>query len=237
MINKAIILAGGTGKRMNSNVPKQYMELHGKPILYYTIKAFQESFFDEIVLVCLENDIDYCRENIVNKYNFTKVSHIVAGGKERYHSVINGIKAVGESDYIYIHDGARPFATNEIFQNIKNTLESNDACIAAVAVKDTIKLVDSNGTVVDTPSREMLYQVQTPQAFKASLIIEAYNKLEASINNNSLNGLKITDDAMVVEHFTDAKVVISEGSYNNIKITSPEDIDFGEAILNKLLDQ
>lgn len=229
MKNTAIILAGGVGKRMGTNIPKQYIELCGKPVLYYTIKAFEDSFIDEIVLVTRKGDEEFCQNEIVNKFDFKKVKTIVSGGKERYHSVINGIKAAGQCDYIYIHDGARPFVDNDILNRMQEVLKNAKACIAAMPVKDTIKVVNKEMTVVDTPPRDSLYMIQTPQAFNSKLIQQAYNNLEEELLVN--DSLPITDDAMVVERYTDEPVIIAMGSYNNIKITSPEDIQIGEEII------
>ncbi len=235
MKNIAIILSGGVGKRMNLDIPKQYMEIEGKPLLYYTIKAFQESFIDHIILVCGKDDIENCKSEYITKYGFNKIKAVVAGGKERYNSVINGLKAVNcnSDDNIYIHDGARPFVSLAILDRTRLCLDSEKACIVGVAVKDTIKIVDDNGYVVDTPKRDSLYMIQTPQAFKYELIIEAYNKLEDLESKGSIADLKITDDAMVVEHFSGHKVKIVAGEYENIKITSPEDIITAKEIIRE----
>lgn len=234
MKNVAIVLAGGMGKRMNSDVPKQYMELDGYPVLYYTLSAFQNSFFDKIILVTRKGDEEYCRTTFVDKYNFYKVKHIIAGGEERYNSVMNGLKKVGsDCGYVYIHDGARPFVDNAIFDRMREALKTNDACIAAVAAKDTIKVVNESMEVIDTPDRKTLYQVQTPQAFELKLIVTAYARLEKDMVK--FKNISITDDAMVVERYTDAKVKVVEGSYNNIKITSPEDLIVGENIIRSLV--
>lgn len=240
--NYAIVLAGGSGKRMNSNIPKQFLEINDKPILYYALKAFEDSFIDEIVLVCKAGDENYCKENIIDKYGLKKVSKIVIGGKERYNSVYNGLLCIEEMkkersddvydrEYVYVHDGARPFVTNGILERINAAFEKYNACITAVPVKDTIKIVENDGKVEATPNREFLYQIQTPQAFEFNLLKASYDNMFEEIGKNS--NLKITDDSMVVENFSNESVYIIQGDYSNIKVTTPEDMVLGNIILNK----
>ncbi|TCL57891.1 2-C-methyl-D-erythritol 4-phosphate cytidylyltransferase [Kineothrix alysoides] len=229
----AVVLAAGQGKRMNSSVPKQYLCIKDKPVLYYSLKVFQESFIDEIVLVTAESDIEYCKKEIVEKYGFHKVSHITAGGRERYHSVFSGIEAAGECSYIFIHDGARPFVTEEILERAYASVSEYDACVIGMPSKDTVKLADKNGFASTTPKRDFVWTVQTPQVFSASLIKEAYGILIRDEKRLLAEGMNITDDAMVVETFTDTKVKLVKGSYENIKITTPEDLKIAEAFLDK----
>lgn len=229
----AIILSAGFGKRMNSDVPKQYMLLNEKPILYYTIKAFEDSAIDEIILVTGAGDEDFCKTEIVKKYNFKKVVKVVAGGKERYHSVHNGLQAINTNDcaFVFIHDGARPFVSQEVIANAMKEVKEYEACIVGVAVKDTIKIVDENGYVTETPRRDMLYQVQTPQVFSCELIKHAYELLIEKEDELIAQGIKITDDAMVVETLLNKKVKVITGSYNNIKITTPEDLVYAQSLI------
>lgn len=226
----AIILAGGRGSRMNSEIPKQYMLLKGKPVLYYSIKAFEHSAVDEIILVAGIGDIDYCRREIVEKFGFNKVSAIVAGGSERYYSVLNGLRAVepsyGGEIYVFIHDGARPCVTEQIIEKCNSEVERYKACVAAMPVKDTIKVADEDGWAKDTPSRNLLWQIQTPQCFEYNLVKNAYEAMA----EDEKRGV-ITDDAMVVEKYTDSKVKLTEASYKNIKITTPEDLAVAELFL------
>lgn len=226
----AIVLAAGQGKRMNSKVAKQYMMLGDKPVLYYALHTMEQSFIDEIVLVTGPGEEEYCRTEIVDRYGFTKVTQIVSGGKERYHSVHNGLCALENVDYVFIHDGARPFLTNEILQRALNTVKAESACVAAVPVTDTIKIVDDNGYVVDTPDRAHLWSMQTPQTFKYSLIKEAYDLLIANEASYIEKGIRITDDAMVAETVLKVPVKIIEGSYNNMKITTPDDLAKAEIL-------
>lgn len=222
----AIVLAGGKGSRMNSDIPKQYMQLNGKPVIYYSLKAFEESMIDEIVLVAGKEDIELCENDIVKKYGFKKVVDVVEGGTERYYSVLNGLRAVDECDFVYIHDGARPCIDRGVIQRCISAVQQFDACVAAMPVKDTIKVVDKEGFSVETPDRATLWQIQTPQCFRYSLVKDAYENMAADGNRGN-----ITDDAMVVERYTDTKVKMVEGSYENIKITTPEDIFVAERFL------
>ena len=221
----AIVLSAGKGSRMGSSVHKQYLLLCGRPVIYYTLKAFEESLVDEIVLVTGEGEEEYCRKEIVEKYKLHKVTKIVKGGKERYHSVFQGLSACEHTDYVLIHDGARPFIGQEVIRHTMDEVQKKHACIAAVPVKDTIKKVDENGKVEDTPPRKSLYTVQTPQAFSYSLIYDSYQKMIADGRED------VTDDAMVVEQETGTKILLVEGSYQNIKITTPEDLAIAEAFL------
>lgn len=225
-----ILLAGGNGSRMNSDIPKQYLELKGKPILLYSLLLFEQSFFNEIILVVRKGEEEYCKKEYVEKYHLNKVSAITAGGKERYLSVYAGIEKIKETDYIWIHDGARPFLTNELLKSLKETVEKTKAAILGVHVKDTIKQTDRENTVITTIPRENLWNIQTPQAFSANLLKTAYQKLM----KKNISG--ITDDGMVVETMTNHKITIVEGSYHNIKITTPEDMQLANLILSNNSD-
>lgn len=231
MKTTAIVLSAGRGTRMNSDVAKQYLPLMGRPVLFYCMDTFQKSFIDEIILVCAKEDIEYCKEEIVDKYGFSKVSKIVPGGKERYNSVFNGLCAisdvsgkVSEESYVFIHDGARPFVDMDMLERVLDEVKVHKACITGVPVKDTIKVSDADGFVCDTPNRSSLYQVQTPQVFDYKLIKDAYKEVLDKEQELREKGVSITDDAMIVEAVSDIKVKIVEGSYRNIKITTPEDM-------------
>lgn len=227
----AIVLAAGQGKRMNSKVHKQYLLLKDKPVLYYSIKAFEDSFIDEIILVVGKDEIPYCQNEIVSKYNFKKVKHIVEGGKERYHSVAFGLKCVIDADYVFIHDGARPFIDSEILERAYNSVKVHNACVVGMPVKDTIKIANDIGFVKDTPNRSLVWSIQTPQVFSFSLIYDAYMKLIEQEQSILAKGINITDDAMVTEYFCGVPVKLVEGSYRNIKITTPEDLDIANIFL------
>lgn len=235
MRTTAVILSGGKGKRMGTALSKQYLELEGHPVLYYALKTFEKSSVDNIVIVCGEGDEAYIRENITDKYNIKKISAIVTGGKERYNSVYNGLKAVEEknipTDIVLIHDGARAFITVETIEQLIKCCETEKACVAAVKVKDTIKISDEEGYIKETMPRENLWQIQTPQTFEYSLIKKAYDYVLSGDTSG------ITDDAMVLEKYCDQKIKLVEASYNNIKITTPEDMLFGKAIIDSYILQ
>ena len=230
----AIVLAAGTGKRMNSTVAKQYILLKDKPVLYYSLKQFEDSFVDDIILVT--GDIDFCQKEIVEKYGFAKVRRIVSGGAERYHSVHEGLKATegilaGKEACVYIHDGARPFINEEILLRAKESVLTYGSGVVAMPVKDTIKIVDDEQFAVSTPNRKHVWQMQTPQSFLFSKVKPAYDKLIEQEKALLAQGVAITDDAMVVELLGDIRVKLVEGSYQNIKITTPEDLLVAERFL------
>lgn len=215
----AIVLAAGNGSRMNSSTKKQYMMLLDKPLVYYSLKVFEEhKDIDNIVIVTGEEDIKYMKDNIVDKYDISKVSKIVAGGKERYNSVYNGLKASNESDYVLIHDGARPCVTEIGVSDIVRCVKQEGACVAGVPVKDTIKRIEDGNNIVETPNRNELWIAQTPQAFNYKLIVKSYDEMM------SIEDETITDDSMVVEKYGGVNVKMVEFSYDNIKVTTPEDL-------------
>jgi len=222
--NVAIVLAAGNGSRMQTDVKKQYIDINGKPVLYYSLKVFQDSFVDEIILVTAKEDMEYCKQEIVQKYGFTKVHCVVTGGAERYNSVMNGLRMIKECDYVYIHDGARPFVDQEMLERLQRNVEEFGTAVAAIASKDTVKTVDSENFVISTPNRKTIWLVQTPQVFEFGILCEAYERMYSRLQNIEIEGVAITDDAMVVENFTNENVKLVEGSYMNIKITTPEDL-------------
>ena len=222
----AIVLAAGQGKRMHTSVQKQFLTLHGYPVLYHSLKVFEESPVDEIVLVAEAGELDYCRREIVEKYGFHKVTYIVAGGKERYHSVYEGLKAAKGADYVLIHDGARPFVNEAIIARTLAGARECGACVAGMPVKDTIKLVGADGFATETPERSLVWMIQTPQTFSYELIYGAYRELiESEKNGYAVN---VTDDAMVLETMRKCHAKLAEGSYENIKITTPSDLQIAE---------
>ena len=225
----AIVLAAGSGSRMKSKTKKQFMEIKGKPVIWYSLFEFEKSRVDEIILVTGKEDIDYCKKEIVEKYNLKKIKNVVAGGSERYESVYNGLKEV-TGNIVLIHDGARPLINNEIIErSIEGTIKS-DACVVGVPVKDTIKRANKEGYIIDTPNRSELWITQTPQSFKTDLVKMAYKKMKDELEKGSTT-LNITDDAMVVEEFTTKQVRFVQGDYKNIKVTTPEDIDIAELFI------
>lgn len=225
----AIVLAAGSGSRMKSKTKKQFMEIKGKPVIWYSLFEFEKSRVDEIILVTGKEDNDYCKKEIVEKYNLKKIKNVVAGGSERYESVYNGLKEV-TGNIVLIHDGARPLINNEIIErSIEGTIKS-DACVVGVPVKDTIKRANKEGYIIDTPNRSELWITQTPQSFKTDLVKMAYKKMKEELEKGNTT-LNITDDAMVVEEFTTNQVRFVQGDYKNIKVTTPEDIDIAELFI------
>ena len=221
----AIVLAAGKGSRMNSDIPKQYLTLLGKPVLFYSLQAFEESKVDEIVLVTGSGEEEFCRKEIVEKYHIKKVKHIVEGGKERYHSVYQGLLASNGADYVLIHDGARPLVSTEVINQAIACVTEVGPCVVGMPVKDTIQLVDENSVIHSTPDRRLTWIAQTPQCFPYELALSSYNKVIEKEENT------VTDDAMVVQRYGNAKIVMLKGGYENIKVTTPEDVPMAECFL------
>lgn len=229
MKSTAIVLAAGQGKRMNSKVQKQFLLIKGKPVLYYSLFCFQNSReIEEIIVVTGKDSINFCKQEIIEAYGFSKVKAVIAGGRERYDSVYAGLCACEDSDYVFIHDGARPFLTEDMIRRGKEAVLASGACVIGMPSKDTIKIADENGMVASTPSRSLVWNIQTPQIFSYTAIREAYERARQQ------NMADITDDAMVMERFGNMKIKLVEGSYENIKITTPEDILVAEKILEKI---
>ena len=230
----AIVLAAGAGKRMQSAVAKQYMLLDGKPILWYALNAFERSeYVHQVILVVGAGEIPFCQKDIVEAFGFKKVTKIVEGGAERYLSVWEGLKCLKpeEGNYVFVHDGARPFVTEEIIRSAYEAVKEYGSCVVGMPVKDTIKVADADGFAVQTPNRRTLWAVQTPQVFDELLIYSAYEKVVHSLEELKEKGVEITDDAMVVETMTNRKVRLIKGAYENIKITTPEDILVAQSFL------
>ena len=221
----AIVLAAGKGSRMNSEIPKQYLTLLGKPVLFYSLRSFEESNVDNIILVVGSGEQEYCKKEIVEKYQLNKVTHIVEGGEERYHSVYHGLLAAEEAKYVLIHDGARPLISVLVINEAIERVKEKGACVVGMPVKDTIQLVDEEGRIVSTPERNRTWLAQTPQCFHYELATSSYNKAMQNKDNS------ITDDAMVVQRYGKADITMLEGGYENIKVTTPEDITVAECFL------
>ncbi len=222
--NYAVIVAAGRGTRMNAGINKQFIDIKGKPLLYYTLKRFEESeVIDEIVLVLSESDLNYCKDNIISKYHIKKVTHIVIGGSERQHSVYRGLEALKDCDIVLIHDGARPFVSERIINQGIEYAEVYGASASGVKPKDTIKVMDDYGFSKETLDRNKLISIQTPQCFKYDIIYGCHKRIQNE-------GIDVTDDTMVVERYGH-KVFIYPGDYDNIKITTSEDIILAEKII------
>lgn len=220
-----IILAAGSGKRMKSNIAKQYLLVHDKPVLYYSLKAFEDSEIDEMVLVLSEDMEDYCRKNILELYQFNKITGIIYGGKERYDSVYNALKSIKDCGYVLVHDGARPCIQVETINRMLKEVQVSQACVIGVPTKDTIKIVNDDNIVIETPNRERVWNVQTPQAFQFDLLKKAHENLRLQ------KDIRVTDDAMVVETMLNVPVKMVEGDYSNIKVTTPEDLEIVKGFL------
>lgn len=229
----AVVLAGGRGKRMNSDVQKQYLQLNGKPLVVYALEAFERGPVDEIVLVTGAEDVEWAQQEIVASYHFNKVRHVVAGGSERYHSVYEGLKVLDGCEIVLIHDGARPLVSSEIISRAVDNARIYGACVVGMPVKDTIKRADADEFALETPDRSSLWQIQTPQAFFYELVRCAYDRLM----EDEASQIGITDDAMVVEQQTDQKVKLIRGSYENLKVTTPEDLILAEALLKSRFEK
>ena len=224
----AIVLAAGRGRRMNSSIQKQFLELQGKPVVYQSLDCFQNSpLIEKIVLVTGKDSLSYCKKEIVDRYHFTKVTEIVPGGKERYDSIYAGLLACENTDFVFIHDGARPFITEEILQRGFQGVKKTGACVVGMPSKDTVKIADHRNCIQETPDRSKIWTIQTPQIFSYTIIRSAYESIRKKDMSN------ITDDAMVAEQESDVQIQLTEGSYRNIKITTPEDLLIAEAFLNE----
>lgn len=226
----AIITAAGKGKRMGLGIKKPYITLGGKPILAHAVLPFEQSnIINSIIILTAKGDEDFCLKKIVKRFGFKKVIKVINGGKERQDSVMAGIMAAGNGwDMVVVHDAVRPFVTKEAIEKIVKSADRHGAAILAAPVKDTIKQV-SSGFVKKTIKRDELWAVQTPQAFKFDMLKRAHEFAKR-------RGFIGTDDSILVERLG-YKVAITNGSYDNIKITTPEDLVLGEAILKNYADR
>lgn len=224
----AVIPAAGMGKRMGASSNKQYLLLDGVPILAHTLKVFQDApFIAGIYVVSPEQEIPFCQSEVIERYGFSKVCAVVAGGSERQHSVRNGLLAIegaDEDDVVLIHDGVRPFVPLEVLQRAAEAAEACGGAVVAVPVKDTVKVAEA-GVITGTPPRDRLWLAQTPQAFLYGLISKAHVAAAAE-------GFLGTDDASLMER-QGRQLQVVMGDYRNIKITTPEDMVLAEAFLKR----
>ena len=223
-MNGVIIVAAGSGSRMNMGINKQFIKLKDKEIIVYTLERFyKHKNIDEIVVVVKEEEAEFFKNEIIDKYNFENIK-IAYGGKERQNSVYNGLKMLDDKcDIVLVHDGARPFISKSLIDNCIEEAKNHNAVVVGVPVKDTIKVINEDNDIVDTPERSKLWAVQTPQTFNYDILVKSY---EDAFENEFYG----TDDAMLVERIG-YKVKMIEGSYNNIKITTQEDLNIGNQIL------
>ena len=222
----AVIVAAGKGRRMGTEVSKQFLPLCGKEILAHSVEKFEKAEkIRDIVLVTGEDSLQDVRE-MAQEYGWKKIVSVVAGGKERQDSVWNGLQAVSDdTDIVLIHDGVRPFVTEDILNHSIETAVEMGSCVAGVPAKDTIKVCNGENVAVATPDRSTLWQIQTPQTFRKDLIMQAYQKAKE-------DGFVGTDDASLAE-YSGCPVKVIMGSYRNIKITTKEDLLIGEAFLKE----
>ena len=220
----AVIVSAGNSTRMGG-INKQFLELDGAPVIVKTINMFQRcQMIDEIIVVTRESDIDEIAK-LVKEYDFTKVFNIVPGGETRQLSVYEGVTATSNiADLVVIHDGARPLVTLEVIEETIKTAAEYGAAATGVKVKDTVKVVDDNDNIIDTPDRAYMRFIQTPQVFDKKLYLDAVNTVE--------NSKDFTDDCMLIEAFGKTVKYVG-GDYENFKITTPEDIELAENYLNR----
>lgn len=225
-MNSVVIVSAGRGSRMKSDINKQFLKIGGKEVIAHTVERFYNNKnIGEIIIVVREDEKEFFQENIINKYGYKNIK-IAFGGKERQDSVYNGLKEVDKNcGIVLIHDGARPFVTNEIIEKSIKCAQKYNCAIVGIPVKDTIKIVNENNDVCNTPNRNTLWSIQTPQVFEYSLIMKAHEKAK----DDKYYG---TDDSMLIEYLG-YNVKVVEGSYDNIKITTPEDLKVAEEILRE----
>ncbi|WP_456272788.1 2-C-methyl-D-erythritol 4-phosphate cytidylyltransferase [Bacillus sp. AK031] len=221
---QVIIPAAGQGKRMKAGKNKLLLELEGRAILIHTLEVFEKDPACEEIILAVHPDDREAFKDLAEEQGIKKAGKMVLGGKERQDSVYNALKTVQETEFVLVHDGARPFIAPEVIGELVKKAAAMGAAIAAAPVKDTIKK-GVDGIVQETIERSSLWQVQTPQAFRIELLMEAHERAEQE-------GFMGTDDASLVERLGE-DVGIIESDYDNIKITTPEDIYFAEAILAK----
>lgn len=221
----ALVPAAGRGLRMGGSIPKQFLSLGGEPLIIQSLLALQAAaVVDQIILAVPSADIDYCQREIVAKHRFTKVTKVVAGGAERQDSVRHALAEVPSgTEIVLIHDAVRPFLTQGMIDEVVAAAKKHGAAIVALPMRDTVKQVRPDGMIERTVDRAPLWLAQTPQAFRRDWLEEAHRKAHAE-------GVRATDDAFLVE-WLGHSVAVVEGSGENIKVTRPEDLVIGEAIL------
>ena len=229
--NAAVVLGAGRGTRMKSALPKQYLDLSGQPVIAWPLQAFEQ--FDEItdvVLVTDAQEVDYCRREIVERFGLKKVAAVIPGGKRRCDSVECALRWLEDAfgsqvQWVMIHDGARPLIDAPLLKRNLETAKQRGNAVSAMPVKDTIKEAGEKGEVVRTIPREDLWQIQTPQTFLLKELLHGYDGLCPSMRDT------ITDDAMIVEQILKQRVWLCEGSYRNLKVTTPEDLVMAKALM------
>ncbi len=224
----AIIAAAGLGRRMQQDTPKTYLYLAGKPILIHTLEVFEKvREVHEVLVVVHPEDLEFCQEEILDPHPLKKVLRLVPGGKERQDSVYNALKVLKkeaeELEVILVHDGVRPLVAPLQVGQVVAAARRYGAAILGIPCQDTLKRVNPKREVIDTVDRRELWQVQTPQAFRAALLWQAYQDAMS-------RGFYATDEAALVEALG-KPVVVVPGSSLNLKITTPDDLKLAEALL------
>ncbi len=227
-----IIPAAGLGLRMGGNRPKQFLEIHGTPILALTLKAFQDcTAVDRIVVVTPEREIEHCRRDIVDRYHLHKVMEVVPGGERRLDSVRLGFEAAGtDFPLVVIHDGVRPLVDRELIEKVVRAAEDSGAAVAGVPARETVKEADTSARVIRTLDRSRIWFIQTPQAFASDILREAHKRARSE------GWPDATDDAALVEKLG-IPVTIVHGSEKNIKLTTPFDLALARFLLEHDTDQ
>ncbi len=221
----AVVPAGGAGTRMGKEVPKQFLRLGDVPVLIHALRVFESSrMIAEIVVVVPQDAVAYCQQELLPQFALSKISSVTCGGARRQDSVWNGLQAVdARTNIVVVHDAVRPFVTGTMIEQVVERAGTSGAAIAAIPLHDTVKRATPDGMIETTLDRQRLWSAQTPQAFNLELLREAHRSSRQS-------GVEATDDAFLVEQIGH-HVSIVNGSPNNIKITRPEDLAMGEAIL------
>jgi 2-C-methyl-D-erythritol 4-phosphate cytidylyltransferase len=224
----ALVTAGGQGKRMGQEIPKQYLDLQGIPILARTLIVFEtHPMIDTIILTVPRGDEAYCRDQLISRFGITKISNIVPGGDTRQQSVYNGLETVTETEIVAIHDGVRPFVTAETVSRTIIVAKATGASVACAPVRDTVK--KKQGDHLETISRSNLWLAHTPQSFRTSLILDAHRR---AVEDHFVG----TDDASLVERLG-LPVAIVEDTYTNLKITTPDDLNLAEMLLRQIVSR
>jgi 2-C-methyl-D-erythritol 4-phosphate cytidylyltransferase len=223
----AVIPSAGKGERMKKGVSKPYLLLAEKPILAHTLSPFEESpFVDEVIVTVSPGEVEYCRREVIEAFHLSKVHQVLAGGKERQDSIWEGLKRVpSDCEIVIVHDGARPLVTRRLIESSIEAVQRYGAVVTALPLKDTVKTVSREREIVETPVRHTLMAIQTPQVFRFEVIWKAYEKAYR-------DGFYGTDDSSLVERIG-IKVRVIPGTYENLKITTPEDLLLAEVLLKR----
>lgn len=234
--NTAVLLAAGRGKRMNMEGYKQYLEIQGAPLFTYSLRTLTESpVITDIVITVNEGDEDHMRDLVRQHGLSEKVRAVVHGGAERFLSVYEGLKAVSwPCDFVYVHDSARAFLDQETLLRLDRAVRECGSAVAGVPSKDTVRITDGTGRMIETPNRNTVWIVQTPQVFRFHDILRAHELLLAHLDEVTAKGITITDDAMVADTMLGIKSQMVMASYTNIKLTTPDDLELAELILRDI---